>query len=154
LKYSTSERFLKEKSHIKSIVSFRTNSNLSDTELSKVVKFSRETGLLNLFKNKTIKNIVDYTIGVEVGLNSNGRKNRGGTTMENIVEVFVSNVCARFKFNYIKDATSKKVLENRGIKLRVDKSSRRFDFALFNGINLYLTEPLAKVIKRGKTLRK
>lgn len=120
--------------------SFKTSSKLSDTELSKVVRFSRETGLLNLFKNKTIKNIVDYTIGVEVGLNSNGRKNRGGTTMENIVEVFVNSVCARFKFNYVKEATSKKVLENWGIKLRVDKSSRRFDFALFNGINLYLIE--------------
>lgn len=35
-----------------------------------------KSGIINLFKDKKIKNLVDYTIGVEVGLDSNGRKNR------------------------------------------------------------------------------
>ena len=40
----------------------------------------KKSGLLKIFKDKTVKNIVDYTIGIEVGLDSNGRKNRGGNS--------------------------------------------------------------------------
>ncbi len=119
---------------------FVKQEKLTNTEISNVIKFARETGLLNLFKNKTIKNIIDYMIGVEVGLDSNGRKNRGGTAMENIVEGFVSRICKKHGFSYIKEANAEKVLRKWKLKLRVDKSSRRFDFAIYNGKNLYLIE--------------
>jgi len=120
--------------------SFKSRKNLSDTEISKVINFVDKTGLLKLLQEKTIKNIVDYTIGVEVGLDSNGRKNRGGTAMENIVETFIKGFCSRHKFGYIRQATSDKVKEKWGINLRVDKSSRRFDFGVFNNKTLYLVE--------------
>ncbi len=42
----------------------------------KVFKFLKKSGLLNLFSDTGIKNLVDYVKGVEVGLDSNGRKNR------------------------------------------------------------------------------
>ena len=120
--------------------SFRSASTLSDAEISNMVKFARKTGLLALFENKTIKNVVDYTIGIEVGLDTNGRKNRGGIAMEKIVETFVKSLCNRHKFDYIKEATSGKVLAKWGLTLSVDKSSRRFDFAVFNDTKLYLIE--------------
>lgn len=120
--------------------SFEKKENLSDAEISRAVRFAKKSGLLKIFKDKTVKNVVDYTIGIEVGLDSNGRKNRGGTAMEKVTENFVKGICSCHSFNYIKEATAEKVLEQWGLKLRVDKSSRRFDFAVYNGKSLYLIE--------------
>ncbi len=53
------------------------------------VKFMRETGLFTLLQKRIIFNLVDYVTGVEVGLDSNGRKNRGGHLMENLVEHYI-----------------------------------------------------------------
>lgn len=51
--------------------------------------FMRETGLFELLEKHLISNLYDYLTGVEVGLDSNGRKNRGGRQMENLVEKFL-----------------------------------------------------------------
>lgn len=51
--------------------------------------FMQETGLFDLLENHIINNLFDYVLGVEVGLNSNARKNRGGKLMENIVEQYL-----------------------------------------------------------------
>jgi len=107
---------------------------------SKVVEFARSTGFLELLQNRKIKNIVDYVIGVEVGLDSNGRKNRGGQAMETIVEFFVKDICDRRSFDYIRDASSARVAERWGLRLKVDKSSRRVDFAINNNDQLFLIE--------------
>lgn len=48
--------------------------------------FMRKTGLFDLLQNHLINNLVDYVLGVETGLDSNGRKNRGGHQMEDLVE--------------------------------------------------------------------
>ena len=54
--------------------------------------FLHETGLTEVFQNKLIKNLVDYVFGVEVGLDSNARKNRGGHIMESLVaNIFAKN---------------------------------------------------------------
>ena len=46
----------------------------------------RKTGIFDLISKHIINNLVDYATGVEVGLDSNGRKNRGGHLMEDLVE--------------------------------------------------------------------
>lgn len=51
--------------------------------------FMRETRLFDLLENHIVNNLVDYATGVETGLDSNGRKNRGGHLMENLVESFI-----------------------------------------------------------------
>lgn len=51
--------------------------------------FMRETGLFDLLENHIVNNLVDYATGVETGLDSNGRKNRGGHLMEDAVESFI-----------------------------------------------------------------
>src|SRR5690606_20982023 len=51
----------------------------TDDECSQLVEFLMKSGIGELLKDKKIKNLVDYATGVEVGLDSNGRKNRGGT---------------------------------------------------------------------------
>ena len=107
---------------------------------SEVIKFAKSTGFLERLQNKRIKNIVDYIIGVEVGLDSNGRKNRGGKSMETIVEFFIKDICERKKLDYIKEATATNVAKKWGLKLKVDKSSRRVDFAINNNDQLFLIE--------------
>ena len=109
-------------------------------EKSKVIEFAKSTGFLELLQNKRIKNIVDYVIGVEVGLDSNGRKNRGGKSMETIVEFFIKDICQRKSLDYIKEASSRNVAKRWGLKLKVDKSSRRVDFAINNKDHLFLVE--------------
>jgi type II restriction enzyme len=107
---------------------------------AKVVEFAKKTGFLGLLENKRIKNLVDYVIGVEVGLDSNGRKNRGGHIMEAIVEVFVKDIAVRRGLEYIREATAPSVAKKWGLRLNVDKSSRRVDFAINNKGKLFLIE--------------
>ena len=59
-----------------------------NNELTKnLLNFFRESGLKDVFQDKNIKNIIDYCLGVEVGIDTNARKNRTGISMESIVEV-------------------------------------------------------------------
>ena len=57
------------------------------TDLYKV--FMKKTGLFDMIQNHIVNNLVDYVTGVETGLDSNGRKNRGGHLMENLVEEYM-----------------------------------------------------------------
>lgn len=109
---------------------FENKNILTDAEIDKAYRFASNTGLLTIFQNKKIKNILDYVIGVEVGLDSNGRKNRGGTTMERIVEELLKPICKRNGIVYMTQATATRIKAEWGITIRVDKSTRRFDFAV------------------------
>ena len=120
--------------------SFAKESTLTKQQIDDAVEFANGCGFLDLLKNKRLKSIVDYVIGVEVGLDSNGRKNRGGTMMEEIVGYFIDDMCQRNNYEYIPEATSSKVMSKWGIKMTVDKSSRRVDYAVYNGKFLYLIE--------------
>lgn len=51
--------------------------------------FMRKTGLFDMIANHLINNIVDYAMGIETGLDSNGRKNRGGHQMEDLIEKYI-----------------------------------------------------------------
>ena len=59
--------------------SLQEKEHLTKAEISDICEFAQRTGLLDLFQNKSIRSLPDYVLGVEVGLDSNGRKNRGGT---------------------------------------------------------------------------
>jgi len=120
--------------------SFEVKREVSEEQIKKVVEFAESTGVLQLLENKTIKNLVDYVFGIEVGLDSNGRKNRSGTSMENLVEKFVKKVCEKHSFSYLAQATPKTIKENWGYNVTVDKTARSFDFAINTGKQLYLIE--------------
>lgn len=49
----------------------------------KVYQFICQTGLEQIFCNRNIKDLNDFVFGIEVGLDSNARKNRSGKVMEN-----------------------------------------------------------------------
>lgn len=113
---------------------------LTDEECKELAFFVVNSGIGEVLRDKKVKNLVDYATGVEVGLDSNGRKNRGGTLMESLVEEFVADACQNLGLQYMAQATSKKIKEHWNIDVLVDKSSRQLDFAINNKGKLYFIE--------------
>lgn len=107
----------------------------TEKDSEKYYEFLEKSGLARLFQKDGVKNLVDYVIGVEVGLDSNGRKNRGGSLMEEIVESFVSELCNKNGFEYLSQASATAIKSKWGVDVKVDKSERSFDFAVFNPKN-------------------
>lgn len=119
---------------------FSTEKLLSDSEIDNIIEFANKTNFINLISEKRIKSIVDYVIGVEVGLDSNGRKNRTGKLMEEIVESFIRKTCNKFNLEFLSQANSQKIMNKWGVKVTVDKSSRIIDFAVKTKKKLFLIE--------------
>ena len=57
----------------------------------KIFEYIQETGLAEVFQNKDVTNLVDYVFGIEVGLDTNARKNRGGDNMANAVALLFNS---------------------------------------------------------------
>ncbi len=113
---------------------------LNNVIKKELLRFLNESGLKDIFRDRTIKNLVDYCFGVEVGMDTNARKNRGGDNMEDIVESFVSDLCKKNNFRYLKEANAEKIKNELGYDVPVDKSSRRYDFVIDNGKELFIIE--------------
>ena len=101
----------------------------------------RKTGLFDLISNHIINNLVDYATGVEVGLDSNGRKNRGGHLMENLVESYfqkegVVKGVDYFKEMYISDIENRWGINLSGISNQ-GKAEKRFDFVIKTDKTIY-----------------
>lgn len=96
--------------------------------------FMRKTGLFDLISNHIVNNLVDYATGVETGLDSNGRKNRGGHLMEDLVETFIQKAGfiknkTYFKEMYIHQITNKWNIDLSAISNQ-GKMEKRFDFVI------------------------
>ena len=106
--------------------------------------FMRETGLFDLMENKITSNLFDYAMGVETGLDSNARKNRGGHIMEDLVEDFIIDAGFVKDKNYFKEMYTKNVEEkwdiNLGSIVNEGKSSKRFDYVIKTDKNIYAIE--------------
>lgn len=109
-------------------------------EAENIASFFVGCGLADLVKDKKVKNLVDYATGVEVGLDSNGRKNRGGHQMENAVEFYINEVCQAHNLSYIKEANAAAIKNTWNIDLVLDKSSRRLDYVINNNGKLFFFE--------------
>lgn len=120
--------------------SFSKKKTYSEEQIDSIVLFAEKSGLLQVLEDKSIKNLVDYAIGVEVGLDTNARKNRSGTAMENLTEVYVKDICEKHGFKYLAQATAAKIKQEFGKDVSTDKADRHFDFAVNTGDMLYLME--------------
>lgn len=96
--------------------------------------FMRETGLFDLLENHIVNNLVDYATGVETGLDSNGRKNRGGHLMEDLVESFIQKAGFIKDTNYFKEIYIHQITDKWNIDLSAisnqGKMEKRFDFVV------------------------
>lgn len=105
------------------------------------VAFMRKTGLFDLISNHVINNLVDYVTGVEAGLDSNGRKNRGGHLMENLVESYLLKAGLEKDKTYFKEMKLSTVERKWNIDLSAisnqGKAEKRFDFVVKKGNTVY-----------------
>ena len=103
--------------------------------------FMRETGLFDLLENHIVNNLVDYATGVETGLDSNGRKNRGGHLMEDLVESFIKKAGFVKNENYFKEMYIHQITDKWGIDLSAisnqGKMEKRFDFVVKTPTMIY-----------------
>lgn len=108
------------------------------------IYFMKETGLFDLMENKITSNLFDYAMGVETGLDSNARKNRGGHIMEDLVEDFIIDAGFVKDKNYFKEMYAKNVEEkwdiNLGSIVNEGKSSKRFDYVIKTDKDIYAIE--------------
>ena len=114
--------------------------NISDINLNKYLSFVTNSGLKELIVSGKIKNLVDFMVGLESGLDTNGRKNRGGSAMEDITEAFIKDVCFKKNYKYLKEANAKKIKDEFNIEIPVDKSSRRYDYIIYDGKDITVIE--------------
>lgn len=100
--------------------------------LEGIKEYIKETGLWSMFKNHKVKNLIDYVFGVEVGLDSHARKNRGGTYMEATVAAFLN----KNNIPFDAEISSKNLpgLHSLGADIK------RFDFVVENKGTVFLIE--------------
>ena len=108
------------------------------------IRFMRESGLFELLEHHIINNLYDYVLGVEVGLDSNGRKNRGGHLMENLVESYIKKAGYEKGLNYFKEMYLSDIEEKWNVDLSAmsgnNVSSKRFDFVIKTDNQIYVIE--------------
>ncbi len=102
--------------------------------------FMEKTGLFDMLQNHIISNLYDYVTGVEVGLGSNGRKNRGGHQMEELVERYIKQTGAE----YYKEMYLTEIEEKWGVDLSAisadGTATKRWDFVVKTEKKIYVIE--------------
>ena len=113
---------------------FTYNFKKQNQSIEQYKVFMRKTGLFDLMANHIINNLVDYATGVETGLDSNGRKNRGGHLMEDLVESFIQKTGFTKGVNYFKEMYIHQITDKWDIDLSAisnqGKMEKRFDFVI------------------------
>ena len=106
--------------------------------------FMRKTKLFDLLENHIVSNLIDYATGVETGLDSNGRKNRGGHLMENLVEEYIQKSGFIKGKNYFKEMYISEIEKKWGVNLSAisnqGKAEKRFDFVIKTDKQIYVIE--------------
>ena len=112
--------------------------------ISDYVRFMKESGLFDLLQNHIINNLYDYVLGIEAGLDSNGRKNRGGHLMENLVESYIIKAGYKKDINYFKEMFLKDIENKWNLDLSEmsgnNTSTKRFDFVIKTDKQVYVIE--------------
>ncbi|MFA9486345.1 MULTISPECIES: type II restriction endonuclease [unclassified Moraxella] len=102
------------------------------TSPDKIIEFFESTGLSDVFRDKNIKSLVDYVFGIEVGLDTNARKNRGGDNMSKAVQYLFDNSDIYYK----KEVRNTIFLEIESLGADV----KQFDFVIKTNAKTYVIE--------------
>jgi len=103
---------------------------LSDEQIENYFYFFEKMGLKHLFLNLAQNNIIDYVIGVLVGLDSNGRKNRGGHAFELACYPIIRDLCNKYEIILIEQKQFKVLKEEYEFEISDNISERKADFIL------------------------
>lgn len=119
---------------------FNYDFNKMNYSVEQYIVFMKKTGLMDLIANHLVNNLVDYVLGVETGLDSNGRKNRGGHQMEDLVECYIKKTGAEYyKEMYLADIEKKWHVDLSAISAE-GTSTKRWDFVVKTSENIYVVE--------------
>ena len=106
--------------------------------------FMKKTGLFDMISKHVVNNLFDFVLGIETGLDSNGRKNRGGHLMENLVEKYIIEEGFVKDKTYFKEMYLVDIERNWNIDLsslsNQGKSAKRFDFVVKTNDKVYAIE--------------
>lgn len=113
---------------------------VTQSQRDAALSFVINSGLVKLFQKDGVKNLVDYVLGVESGLNSNGRKNRSGKSMETVVGAILKKQGESIGFDVLEQADNVDIRQKWGFEVPVKNSSREYDFAISNEKKLVIIE--------------
>lgn len=106
-----------------------SKSELSASDIENIVSFCTKTGITALLTS--LQGLRDYVVGVEVGTDTNARKNRSGSSMERLVETFMKGLAGEHSNLEIRTQQKFSVLEHaEGIAVPHSLRDRRFDMAI------------------------
>lgn len=112
--------------------------------ISEYSDFMQKSGLFDLLQNHLISNLLDYVTGIETGLDSNGRKNRGGHLMEDLVESYIKKAGFVKGVSYFKEMYIHEIIEKWNVDLSAisnkGKTEKRFDYVVKTQNNIYVIE--------------
>ena len=102
--------------------------------------FMENTGIFDLLSNHLIANLYDYILGVEVGLDTNTRKNRTGKSMETLVESYILQSGFVKEKNYFTQVSKNRLKEDFNIDLSNLKIDEIFKSSKKEKSNFYTTQ--------------
>lgn len=109
---------------------FQEKQKYSQNEIERYFNFFVKLGLKNLFQNLLEKSVIDYIIGVLVGLDSNGRKNRGGQAFELACDPIIKNICKKHNITLLTQKQFKYLIQKYNLEINEDLANRKADFIL------------------------
>lgn len=120
------------------------NQTLTPRKWKQIFLFLTQAGLIKVLTDQTINHVFDYLFGIEVGLDSNARKNRTGKIMETKVQQILES---KQRQKIISWYTSQKSIPDitKTVDLALSQLSptledKRFDFIYQKANTLYLLE--------------
>lgn len=124
--------------------SFQFDFETKTRTTEKYSEFMEKSGLFDLLQNHLIGNLLDYVTGVETGLDSNGRKNRGGHLMEDLVESYIKNAGFVKDKDYFKEMYIHEISRKWNVDLSAisnqGKMEKRFDYVIKTDRQIYVIE--------------
>jgi type II restriction enzyme len=133
IRMKSSELDVVDEVAMKDLVYTFAGSAVDEEAAEKTIYFCKKTGLLE--ELASIKNHSDYYFGVEVGSDTNARKNRSGTAMENLIEPYIQALIEEHDGKFFKQKSFSFAAKEFGVKIPPDEADKRGDFMiLVNGL--------------------
>ncbi len=122
-----------------------------------IISFLELSGLSRLILDGKIKNFVDFLTGIEIGLDTNARKNRIGFKNEKEIDNIITNAFSKYQYISI---DRQLILEE--FKNKVFLKNKKIDFVLTNHLNnkkviietSYYNSSGSKIIETAKSFEK
>jgi len=107
--------------------------SLDNEKIEKILEFCEKVGIINLLSGE-VKNLVDYVFGIEVGMDTNARKNRSGKILEFFLDkYFMEIIHKNDDLAFISQCNVEKINKELNLNITLHKRmNKKFDFVFYN----------------------